>query len=836
MSDPTVTLSIDGVRVSVPKGTLIVDAAKLAGIEIPVFCYHPKLKPVGMCRMCLVEVGQPERDRQSGEALRGADGQPVIRFSPKLETACTTPVGEGWVVRVSSDKAREGRKQILEYLLTSHPLDCPICDKGGECPLQNLTLEHGPGKSRFLVDEKQHLGKSIPLGELIYLDQERCIQCARCTRFQESVVGDAVIGLAQRGRRLQIVTFSEPGFDSYFSGDTTDICPVGALTTADFRFGARPWELRASASICPHCPVGCNLALNMRREDLSGGREVVKRVLPRQNEAVNEIWICDKGRFAHHYAGSPQRLAVPLVRRGAELVAATWDEALDHAAQGLRMAGPAVLGIAGGRASNEDLFRFRTLIEGIGGRAVLDDPMAGGDVVQRAGVGLGTDLGRLGAGDLILVIATDLHEEAPIWWLRVKQAADRGARLIVANGRPTRLDTVSSQVLRYAFGEATRVAYDLFAATSGWGDLRGPVKDKAVRETARAIAEANNVVIFFGREGLDFEGTAELAESCAALLAATGHLGRPDNGLIGVWPRSNTQGAWDMGIRPDPDGLPTALEAASAIHIMAADPAGDNPQSKVVLQAAKFLVVQELFLTETAKLADVVLPARSFIEREGTFTSGERRVQRFFTGVRALGESRPDYEILAQLGGRLGVRMREGASAQVFEAIAASVADYAGLSYAELSRTAPEWPPVGQDDLYFGGAAQKNGQGLGVQLAPAVESGESVRQSPVEPHERGERRSILLVPVARLYDHGTTVRPSAVLAPRLAERRLEINPAEASRIGLRERGKVEIRWDGRVESVEAVTSADVPEGVALLPRSLGIALDAPVQVELKVVA
>jgi len=573
----------------------------------------------------------------------------------------------------------------------------------------------------------------------------------------------------------------------------------------------------------------------MRREDLSGGREVVKRVLPRQNEAVNEIWICDKGRFAHHYAGSPQRLAVPLVRRGAELVAATWDEALDHAAQGLRMAGSAVLGIAGGRASNEDLFHFRALIEGIGGRAVLDDPMAGGDVVQRAGVGRGTNLGRLGAGDLILVIATDLHEEAPIWWLRVKQAADRGATLIVANGRPTRLDKVSSQVLRFAYGEATGVAYGLFAAAGGGDNPRIRVKDKAVREAARAIADANNVVIFFGREGLDFEGTAELAESCAALLAATGHLGRPDNGLIGVWPRSNTQGAWDMGFRPDPGGLPAAVEAASAIHVMAADPAGDNPQLKVLLQAAKFLVVQELFLTETARLADVVFPARSFIEREGTSTSGERRVQRFFMGVRPLGESRPDYEILAQLGGRLGVRLREGAAAQVFDALAASAPDYAGLSYAKLSHTASEWPPVGENDLYFGGAAQKNGQGLGVQLAPAVESGISVRPSPVEPREQSERRNTLLVPVARLYDHGTTVRPSAVLAARLAARRLELNPAEANRIGLREGGKVEIRWDGRVESVEAVTSADVPQGVALLPRSLGIALDAPVQVELKAV-
>jgi NADH-quinone oxidoreductase subunit G len=343
-----VHLSIDGVQLEVPAGTLLVDAAKQHGLDIPVFCYHPKLKPVGMCRMCLVEIGRPARDRASGAPLLDEQGQPVIQFGPNLETACTTPVGEGWVVRFISPKALEGRRWILEHLLTSHPLDCPVCDKGGECPLQNLTMAHGPGESRFLYDDKQHLDKRVPLGELIWLDRERCIQCARCTRFQAEIVDDPVIGLGQRGRQLEIVTFSDPGFDSYFSGNTTDICPVGALTTEDFRFGARPWELNAAASICPHCPVGCNLTLNTRREAQSGGETVIKRVMPRQNEAVNEIWICDKGRFAHHYARSPQRLTRPLVRENGELRPATWDQALARAAEGLKAAGSRVIGI--GRA------------------------------------------------------------------------------------------------------------------------------------------------------------------------------------------------------------------------------------------------------------------------------------------------------------------------------------------------------------------------------------------------------------------------------------------------------------------------------------------------------
>ncbi|MBI4770830.1 MAG: hypothetical protein HY784_10585 [Chloroflexi bacterium] len=218
--------------------------------------------------------GRPAVDRATRQPVLNPDGSPRIDFGPKLETACTVPVSEGMVVRTVTDVVREARDDILEFLLTSHPLDCPICDKGGECPLQNLTLRHGPGVSRFLYDEKMHLAKHVPLGSpdyaLIFLDRERCIQCARCVRFSDEIAGDHVLGFFERGRKLEIVTFSEPGFDSRFSGNTTDICPVGALTTADFRFGARPWELTPAASICGHCPVGCNTTLSIRREAKSG--------------------------------------------------------------------------------------------------------------------------------------------------------------------------------------------------------------------------------------------------------------------------------------------------------------------------------------------------------------------------------------------------------------------------------------------------------------------------------------------------------------------------------------------------------------------------------------
>ncbi len=327
-----VTLTIDTQQVTVPAGTLVVDAAKKIGKDIPVFCYHPKMEPVGVCRMCLVEIGRPVIDRGTGQPVMNEDGTPKIGFGPKLETACTTPVSEGMLVRTTSEAVKASQKEVVEFLLTSHPLDCPVCDKGGECPLQNLTMEHGPGQSRFLFNEKLRLEKHVPLGDLIFLDRERCIQCARCIRFESEIADDSVLSFYNRGRRTEIVTHSNPGFDSIFSGNTTDICPVGALTTADFRFGARPWDLTPAASVCNQCPVGCNLTYNVRREARSGGQMVIKRAMPRQNEQVNEIWICDKGRFGYHFAEAETRLSQPLVRKDGQLTPVSWDEALDLAA------------------------------------------------------------------------------------------------------------------------------------------------------------------------------------------------------------------------------------------------------------------------------------------------------------------------------------------------------------------------------------------------------------------------------------------------------------------------------------------------------------------------
>ena len=806
-----VTLTIDGVQVTVPDGTLIVDAAKKVGIDIPVFCYHPKMEPAGMCRMCLVEVGRPMIDRATGQPVLDEDGSPKLQFWPKLETACTTTVSEGMAVLTQSEKAKKEQKDIIEFLLTSHPLDCPICDKGGECPLQNLTMEHGSSESRFLYDDKLKMDKHVPLGGLIFLDRERCILCGRCVRFQDEVAGEAVIAINERGRGSEIISVSDPGFDSVFSGNTTDICPVGALTTADFRFGARPWELDAHASICTQCPVGCNLTLNTRREARAGGNVVVKRVMPRQNEEVNEIWICDKGRFAYHFAESRKRLTRPLVRKDKRLTRASWDAATKLAAENFLRAKKDFVVLASGRLSNEDLFNLKTLADHAGGKAYLYSDMAGGELTSLVGVGAGTNLANMGKGTAIVVVASDLYQEAPIWYLRVKQAADRGATLIVLNPRETKLDRFASFVVRYAYGDEVKSVHDL--------GRKSRISD--------AFMKAENAVVLFGSEGLGAAGTASLASACARLLHETDHAGRPDNGLIGVWGRANDQGAWEVGFHVSED-LAKALKG-KAVYIAGANPVADDPKLAKALEGAEFIAVQDVMETETTEIADVVLPAQAFTEREGTLTSGERRVQRFHPAVPVTGDSKPDFAITSQIARHMGVILEGTSVSAVFNILAESVKSFEGLDYAQLAEVRPQWPIVGRGDLFYGGTTYENTQGMGAHLSGAAERGEKVSIPRVqkEAAPRPKEKELLAVPVTKLYDRGTTVMSAELLRERIGEVSVSLHHEAARNLGVEAGQWIHISFDG--VSGEAVVRLDdtVSVGVALVPRSMGLAIREP---------
>jgi NADH-quinone oxidoreductase subunit G len=582
---------------------------------------------------------------------------------------------------------------------------------------------------------------------------------------------------------------------------------VGALTTADFRFGARPWELNAAASICTHCPVGCNLTLNTRREAKSGGNFVIKRVMPRQNEWVNELWICDKGRFSHHFTESEARLTQPLIRSDGELTPTTWEKALALVAEGFQAAEKDLVTLAGGRIANEDLFNLRRLSEHLDGQALLYTHMAGGDLIAQVGLPPGSNLGDLGENDAILVVACDLEEEAPVWWLRVKGAAGRGAALIVANPRPTKLDRYAQHVLRYDYGDE---ASTVKALENGEG------------AAGEALDQAENLLILFGSEGTHLEASQSLAQACADLLITKGTPGKINNGLLGVWPRANEQGAWDMGFRP-PEGLNAAIEKAGALYIVAADPYGDNPALQPPHENA-FVVVQELFLTPTAELAHVVLPAQAATEREGSFTSGERRVQRFYPAARAKGQSLPDFAITAQIGQRLGLDLNDRSPSPVMGQIASDVPNYSGISYQKLAQVSEQWPIIGRDDLYYGGTSYQNSQGLGVRL-PLQEIAEPLTDMPE--FESLPQADLVAIPITRLYDRGTMILPSDVLGPRIPDPYVVLNPGDAERVRAAQGMQVQVELDGASRDVIIQVDGDVPPGFVLVPRGMGVPIEAP---------
>ena len=799
----TVTIVVNDREYQVPAGANLVDAARSIGDLIPVFCYHPKMDPVGMCRMCLVEMGSIQRDRASGDIMLDDEGKPQVRWFPTLQTACTASVYEGLVIRTNTQQVDDARENVLEFLLTSHPLDCPICDKGGECPLQNLTMEHGPGQTRMVFGDKLKLDKHVPLGDLVFLDEERCIQCARCVRFQDEIVGDDVLAFHERGRSLQIITNSDPGFDSYFSGNTTDICPVGALTTADFRFGARPWELTDVASIDPWDAAGSNISLSTRLDRDAGGRAIIKRVMPRQNEYVNEIWISDKVRFGHHFTRSADRLAWPTTGESR----ATWAEALQAAAGKLREAGEDLAIIAGSGLSNEDLYALRRLAEGLGSsRLGAWPPTHGGaDLVAQVGVGQGSNLGALGPGDAVLVIASDLEEEVPLWRLRIKQARDRGALLLVANARHTRLDDFASQHLRFATGGAAEFLANLKQDNeAAYGHLR----------------DANNLVIVAGAEGLDLAGSRALMQAAANILVETGHVGRPNNGLLSPLPGPNGMGLHYLGFTPE-NTLDIMANPPQTLLVAQADLLADDPSAPEWLGAVDNIVEMTLFQDSLGDRAQVVLPIQSFAEREGSFTSGERRVQRYYRAQGPVGEALPAWQVVMRIGEALGQGRARASAAAVMQEMAQEVPAFEGCRYRDLAWTEKQDPPVGEDPWY-GGTALLNRGGLGVQIPADADGGDVKAAAPDLPDRvKADNGKFLIVPTTRLYNRERAFRATDVVSPRVPAPFALLNPDDAQHLGVNAGDTVEIEVDdGPAVQVLARLDESMPRGSLALPRHL----------------
>ncbi|HWQ15744.1 MAG TPA: NADH-quinone oxidoreductase subunit NuoG [Roseiflexaceae bacterium] len=922
---PDVNLIVDGHPVTVPAGTNLVEAARLAGVPIPVFCYHPKLKPVGMCRMCLVEVWTPRIDPATRQPVIGPDGQPQLALMMnKLQPGCVTPVSEGMVVKTTTEKVRFAQRGQLEFLLTSHPLDCPVCDKGGECPLQNLTMQFGPSTSRFDYADKVHFVKPIPLGDLIYLDRERCILCSRCVRFQDDVADDPVLGFDNRGRAWEIISKSDPPFDSKFSGNTTDICPVGALTSSDFRFKARVWEVRSTPSICPHCPVGCDIALDMRHNSLM-------RVMPRENDYVNEIWICDKGRYGMRFLESDERLTTPLIRRGERLEPATWDEAYALIAEKLSQiqavaGGRALAGLAGPELANEDLYLFQKLFRQTLGSNNLDHRAGAPDDLPldtlgaSLGVGAGTNLLALGKGAAVLVFGADPEEEAMLYVPRLRGIVARGGDLTVVNAYPTKLERSATRSLRVRAGaeellalallkvvaEERLVSADIAARLRNVSELMqqlaalslaelaaaAGVTEEAVQATARAFASAEHGIIMYGRAALAADPS--LLEMLGNLALLTGKVGRPGSGLIPLLPGGNARGALDMGVRPDagPGGAALRQAGLSAREMWAAaeqgqlrgmivaglNPAAHSPQAVRGLEALEFLAVADLFLTETAQLADVVLPLAAFAEREGTFTNAERRVQRFRQARRSQGDLPAPWELMQQIARRVVERLEPGDRAEVLatngrsgvqavavaatgasrrggktsaaspasapaaiqrwdyvvasdvmDEISASVRGYAGTSYLsfDLTRSAA-WGRQSNEPIYYDGTSYANSEGVGVQIpASADDPRASFALSLRGPATRApdsDRPFMLLAP-ARAYDGGNWVRGSKLL-PRQVPPHAILSRADAARLGVALGERVKIMSSSGALELPVTVDAGLAAGLVLVPAVRGAQLGA----------
>jgi NADH-quinone oxidoreductase chain G len=849
-----VTITIDDVEYQVPKGMLLTDAAKLAAdIDIPVFCSHPKLDPIGACRMCLVE-------------MEGRGGQWTIT------TACTLRVADGMKFRYDSPAAREAREDTLEFILINHPLDCPICDKGGECPLQDQTLAHGPGQSVFL-EIKTQKEKRYPVSDLILLDQERCIICWRCIRYLEEWEDKPQLGLFHRGGETVIDIFPGQSVDAKTSGNIIDLCPVGALTNRISRFRYRPWELKRTNSICVHCSQGCNVRLDARIHQL-------RRIVARENMAVNDEWICDKGRFFHAFVDHPDRLTVPLIRdnRGEELREANWDEALTVVAERLsvlaeRHGADALGAIGSAKLGNEAAYLLQKLMRNLigtnnvdhrGGAAVLADPR---------GLASIRDLEK---ADVFLFVGVDPAEEQPVLDTFIRRTLRRrGAKLVVLHPRmieDTRypgayvsyqpgqeaaaLDGLSWTLLR---DRAIRERVRRLGGFDEYADWLGEQESsRALDAAANLLAQAQRAVILYG-PSLVSGSNAEANRNALRNLALV--VGCAERTYY-LAPEANSVGARDMGLLPNRlpghiditdsgardrlqrlwgGRLPVdvgltydeMLRAASSgrlkgLYLVASDPASEGPAGRAALEGSEFVVVQDLFLTESAKLADVVLPAVSWAETDGTFTNLERRVQR---APKALGhphsKAAADWSILTHLAqqwpgleeapatGRKGKRGRGKSTAlpkpwtyaspqAVLEEITKAVPMYEALTWAAVGDQGKQWPadslPGPRRRLVVPSTAQ------------------AVVSSADHPYA--------LVTGRLLYDGGTlfqTHEASRAIAVAAAAR---FNPQDAEREGLRDGQDVLIASPSGQLSLPVQVDESVQPGTVWIPYSLP---GAPVQ-------
>jgi NADH-quinone oxidoreductase subunit G len=719
-STDLVTVKINGTEVKVPKNENIIESAKRVGIDIPFFCYHPRLSKgdAANCRMCLVEV-----------AMTAPDGS--VRKMPKPQTACTLPAAEGMIIETESEKVVADRRGILEFLLINHPLDCPICDRGGECPLQNNTLFYGPPTSRY-IEEKRHFPKAYPLSEYVVFDRERCIQCARCTRFTEDISGDHQLGFLKRGADMEVGTFAQTEYKSKFSGNVIELCPVGALLSRPYRFKARPWDLMTQRSVCSQCSNGCNIKIDYRLDQL-------QRVNARLNEEVNEEWTCDKGKFGHDYVSSPERLRTPMLKRDGQWTPIEWSAAYDLLISKLRAAGADVGGIGGERCTNEDAYMFQKLFREVLKSNNLDSRLGryqgptNKPLFDRCGHhGMGNSIAELEDMQTLFVLGSDLADEQPILFLRIRKAWRFKAAAVINAVTHIEEDTTRvgdfarvemvyrpgteiallNGLLNVMFAEKLlpeKPATDVSAlqkSTADWTPAKTAqetgVSAEAISAAARLLAKGR-LAILAGKTVTEHPQYEAIVSVLGDLLTATGN---PASNLNVPGLECNSQGALDMGLRPDsgPGYQPIAAPGLNTQQMLEAAANGKLPLLWIVgaklvenyhdpamarraLENCPFVVVNELTMTETAKLAGLVLPVASVAEKDGTYTNCERRVQRIYKAFEISPDIKPDWLVFTEVTSQLERGAFYFSARDVLRDIAAKVPLYAGITPQRLGES-----------------------------------------------------------------------------------------------------------------------------------------------------
>jgi NADH-quinone oxidoreductase subunit G len=784
----TIQLTIDGLEIEAVEGQMLVDAAKAGDVEIPYFCYEPKLgNPVGACRMCLVEV----------EGI------------PKLQTSCSTPVKDGMVVHTQTDRVRHAQNAIVEFLLVNHPLDCPVCDKGGECPLQDITFGWGLGRSRF-IDPKRHFEKPLALSPLVAIDRERCILCYRCVRFSQEVAEDYQLVFAERGADTFVATHDGHPYVAPFSGNIVELCPVGALTSQPYRFRARPWDIEQAGGICTLCPSQCNVSFSVRDEK-------VLRVLARDHSEVDDGWLCDKGRFAYQAIHVDDRIIHPLVRDGGELRPVSWERALEVAA-GLSKHKGRVGTLVGGQATNEEGYLLQRL-----SREVLES----NDIDSRAGDWIPNELARAVANpalqatvpDLefahtVLVVGCEPIDDAPILdlWIR-KGVRRRGVQLAVATARPSALDPNAQTVIRFPPGSEAAFLGGLAA------DLAGSASGKL----AQLLKNGGEDVVIVWGERIGAQAVRHLLSIADSL----GLAGREGAGLLEIPTGANGRGLREAGVLPTsgPGYAPLgtlgrgAQEIAQAVadgeitalHLFGTDPVRDLPDRalwEAALHHAGVVVAHASILTEgILQHANVVFPAESYAEKEGTVVHPDGRVQRLRTAIAHPGQVRAGWSVISDIARSAGTDLQVLTASMVFRQLVGSVPFYQGLTLEEIGGRGVRWPAQAAASKISEGADEEGA----AETAPPA-------QAPAQPGPTtglglrlGTYRPIWAAPEVEI---------SPALQYTIAEQRIELAPEDARRLSIADGDEVQVSQNGTRLRATAHVRNGVPAGAAFLADGL----------------